>query len=161
MGRFSSISLRISKWMNVVGGTVLTFMMFLTVSDVVLRVFGRPIMGTYELISLAGAMVISFAVPKASHDDAHVYVDILITGLSSTARRIIRALTKSLGIVFFVLLGINIIRKGNEFYSAGEVSLTLHVPLYPAAYAIGICCFVECMVLATQIAAPPGGGEHE
>jgi TRAP-type C4-dicarboxylate transport system permease small subunit len=162
MENFSSISLRLSKWMNYVGGTVLAFMMFLTVSDVVLRVFGKPIMGTYELISLAGAMVVSFAIPKASHDDAHVYVDILVGGLSSRARRIFQAMTKSLGILFFVLLGINIVQKGNELYSAGEVSLTLHVPLYPAAYAIGFCCLIECMVLLSQIITPvEHGGEHE
>jgi TRAP-type C4-dicarboxylate transport system permease small subunit len=162
MENFSSISLRLSRWMNYVGGAVLAFMMFLTVLDVVLRIFGKPILGTYELISLAGAMVVSFAIPKASHDDAHVYVDILVGGLSSRMRRIFHVMTKLLGITFFVLLGINIVQKGNELYGAGEVSLTLHVPLYPAAYAIGFCCLVECMVLLSQIITPlEHGGEHE
>jgi TRAP-type C4-dicarboxylate transport system permease small subunit len=159
---FSSISLKLSKWMNVVGGTVLALMMLLTVSDVVLRVFGKPILGTYELISLAGAVVVGFAIPKTSHDDAHVFVDILIVGLSAKVRRVFQVMTKFLGIVLFVLLGINIALKGSELYSAGEVSLTLHMPLYPVAYALGFCCLIECLVLLSQIVATiQGGGEHD
>ena len=148
--------------MNFVGGTVLALMMFLTVLDVVLRIFGKPILGTYELVSLAGAVVVGFAIPKTSQDDAHVYVDMLIVGLSAKVRRIFRASTKFLGIIFFVLLGINIILKGNELYGAGEVSLTLHIPLYPVAYALGLCCFIECLVLLSQIVVTiQGGGEND
>jgi TRAP-type C4-dicarboxylate transport system permease small subunit len=162
MESFSSISLRLGKWMNVVGGTVLALMMFLTVSDVVLRIFGKPILGTYELISLAGAVVVGFAIPKTSHDDAHVFVDILIVKLSAKVRRIFQVMTKFFGIVLFVLLGINIILKGNELHGAGEVSLTLHMPLYPVAYALGFCCLIECLVLFSQIVATIQGGDgHE
>ena len=47
---FHSTVLRIGKVMDVVGGTVLTLMMFITVLDVVLRCFKIPITGTYELV---------------------------------------------------------------------------------------------------------------
>jgi TRAP-type C4-dicarboxylate transport system permease small subunit len=162
MSGFSSISLRLSKWMNTVGGTVLVLMMFLTVSDVVLRIFGKPIIGTYELVSLAGAMAIGFAIPKASCDDAHVYVDILIGGLSAKVKKVFQVMTKFLGIVLFALLGWNIILKGKELYGAKEVTLTLHVPLFPMAYALGFCCLIECLVLLSQIVKTiHGGGEHE
>ena len=151
MAGFAAFTQRLSKGMNVVGGTVLILMMLLTVSDVILRVFGKPIMGAYELVSVAGALVVGFAIPRASWDDAHVYVDFLIVGLSKKAKAIFQASTKFLGFVLFLLLGVNLILKGNELYGAGEVSLTLHIPFYPAAYALAVCSLVESVVLLFQI----------
>ncbi len=145
--------------MNIVAGTALVVMMLFTVSDVILRIVWKPIIGTYELVSLIGAMVIGFAIPKSSIDDTHVYVDILTGGLSVKARKVFRVITKFLGLAVFVLLGWNIILKGNELYQAKEVTLTVHAPLYPAAYLLGLCCLIESLVLLSQIVMTIRGGD--
>jgi len=46
-------------------GTSLTLMMLLTVSDVVGRAFGHPIMGTFEVVGFMLALVIGFAMPRS------------------------------------------------------------------------------------------------
>jgi len=159
MTRFAAVTQRMSKGMNVIGGIILILMMLLTVTDVVLRIFGKPIMGAYELVSIAGALVVGFAIPRASWDDAHVYVDLLITGLSRKTKAVFQATTKFLGFVLFLLLGLNLLFKGNELYRAGEVSLTLHLPFYPAAYALALCSFIECVVLLFQMVQSLQAGE--
>ena len=151
MTSFASAFLRLSRVMNYVGGIVLVLMMLLTVSDVVLRIFWKPILGTYEMVALAGALVVGFAIPKTTLDDAHVYVDFVVTGGSPLVRKIFRVITKFLGFVLFLLLGVNLILKGGELYTAYEVTLTIHVPLFPIAYAMGFCALVECMVLLLQM----------
>ncbi len=162
MDGLPSITQKITKYTNVVAGIALIVMMLFTVSDVILRIVWRPIVGTYELVSLIGAIVVGFAIPKSSSDDAHVYVDMITGGLSITGRRIFLAVTKFLGVAVFVLLGWNIILKGNELYQAKEVTLTVHAPLYPVAYLLGLCCFVESLVLLSQILmAIRGGDKHE
>ena len=145
MTSFGSATLKLSRVMNHVGGTVLVFMMLLTVSDVVLRIFWKPILGTYEMVSLAGALVIGFAIPKTSIDDGNVYVDFVVTGRSAKVRKTFRMITKFLGFVLFLLLAVNMILKAGELYDAREVTLTLHVPLYPVAYALGLCSIVESL----------------
>ena len=60
------VLLRVITILNHIGGAALTFMMFLTVSDVLLRAFGHPIMGTYEIVSQSLAVVIGFGIPKVS-----------------------------------------------------------------------------------------------
>ena len=62
-----------SKVLNVIGGSALTFMMCLTVADVLMRTGGHPILGTYEIVGLALALVIGFGIPKVSMDRGHVY----------------------------------------------------------------------------------------
>ena len=158
MSSFGSVTFRVSKAMNYVGGTVLVLMMLLVVSDVVLRIFWKPILGTYELVSLAGALVVGFAIPKASLDDAHVYVDFVVTGGPPVMRKVFRLITKFFGFVLFALLTVNMTLKAGELYRANEVSLTLHVPLYPVAYALSLCAFVECVVLIFQMVETVGGG---
>jgi TRAP-type C4-dicarboxylate transport system permease small subunit len=68
---------RLSKLFNFVAEAALTFMMFLTVADVILRSLRRPIVGTYELVAFSGAVVIGFSIPLTSWMRGHVWVDII------------------------------------------------------------------------------------
>ncbi len=49
---------RLSRALNVIAGIAITFIMLLTVFDVILRTFRRPIVGTYELVAFSGAVVV-------------------------------------------------------------------------------------------------------
>ena len=136
---------------NVIAGIAITFIMFLTVLDVILRSFRRPIVGTYELVAFSGAMVIGFAIPLTSWMRGHIYVDFFIAKLSRTARSIFNVTTRCLGIVLFFLIGWNLIKVGMDLQQSGEVSLTLQLPFYPVAYGVAVSCFVQCLVLLADI----------
>jgi TRAP-type C4-dicarboxylate transport system permease small subunit len=60
-----SILQRVTKVLNIIGGTALTFMMFLTVADVLMRAGGYPILGTYEMVALSLAIVIGLVSPRS------------------------------------------------------------------------------------------------
>jgi len=142
---------RAATWMNVFGGTVLVLMMVLTAADVLLRLFGRPITGTYELIALGGALVVAFAMPQTTKDNANVAVEFLIEGRSRQVRNVMFTFTKCLGIVLFLLLGWFLFEKANVLYADGFVTSTLKFPFYPVAYGLSFCCFVESLTLLGQI----------
>jgi TRAP-type C4-dicarboxylate transport system permease small subunit len=144
--------LRISKILSYIGGAALTFMMFLTVADVLMRAGGRPILGTYELVSLSLAIVIGFAIPRVSLDRGNVYMEVLLEKLSKRARAVMNTFTRVLCIILFVIVGYNLFLIGAEFHTSGEVSSTLKIPFFPVAYFVGICCFVECFVFVFDIA---------
>ena len=158
---FHSMVLRVGRTMDVVGGTVLTLMMLMTVLDVVLRFFKIPITGTYELVFLGGAVVIGCAIPVTSWEGGHVNVDVLVDRLPEAAKKGLALFNRVLGIIFFALLGVNLFLLGSDLYASGEVSLTLHVPYYPVAYILSLCAFVEALVLASKFIKTISGGEHE
>jgi TRAP-type C4-dicarboxylate transport system permease small subunit len=147
----------LSKLLNVIAGIAITFLMFLTVTDVILRSFRRPIVGTYELVAFSGAIVIGFAVPLTTFLKGHVLVDFFVLWFPKGIRNIVHIVTRLLGIVLFSLLGWNLIKLGMDLYRTGEVSLTLQLPFYPVAYGIGVCCFVQCLVLIAHILQVIGG----
>jgi TRAP-type C4-dicarboxylate transport system permease small subunit len=107
-----AVILRISKVLDVVGGVVLSLMMLITVADVILRFFGKPITGTYELVFLAGAVVIGCAIPQTSWQGGHVNVDFVLEYLPRMVKKIVMVLTRLMGITFFFFLGWNLFIYG-------------------------------------------------
>jgi TRAP-type C4-dicarboxylate transport system permease small subunit len=142
---------RTSRTLSFIAGIALTFMMFITVADVLLRAGGHPIIGTYEVVALSLALVIGFSLPKVSLDRQQIYMDFLVEKLSKRNQAIMKTFTRILCIILFLLIGYNLFSVGNEFHSSGEVSPTLMLPLFPIAYGVGICCFIECFVFVLEI----------
>jgi TRAP-type C4-dicarboxylate transport system permease small subunit len=138
---------RLSRFINVIAGVAITFIMFLTVLDVILRYFRRPIIGTYELVAFSGAVVVGFAIPLTSWMRGHIYVDFFTGKLPKTARAFFNLATRGMAIGLFFLIGWNLIKMGMDLQQSGEVSLTLQLPFYPVAYGVAVSCFVECLVL--------------
>lgn len=142
----------LSRQINVIAGIAITFIMLITVFDVILRYFRRPIVGTYELVAFSGAVVIGFAIPLTSWMRAHIYVDFFTASLPRALRSVFNLATRSMGIALFLLIGWNLILVGMDLQQSGEVSLTLQLPFYPVAYGVAFSCFVQCLVLLADMA---------
>jgi TRAP-type C4-dicarboxylate transport system permease small subunit len=151
----------ISRFLNIIAGISLTFLMLLTITDVILRGFRNPVPGTYEVVAFAGAVVIGFSMPLTSWLRAHIFVDFFILKFSQKVRNIFNIVTRCLVIVLFFLIGWNMVKYAMDLQKSGEVSLTLQMPFYPVAYGVGVCCFVQCLVLVCDIVKISGGKYDE
>ncbi|MBI4966369.1 MAG: TRAP transporter small permease [Desulfomonile tiedjei] len=151
MNTLSAIVTTLSRIMYSVAGVALTGMMVLTVADVALRAFKRPIVGTYELVGLLGAVVIGFAIPQTSRVRGHVLMDFLTGKLPVGLQKGFEVLTRLLAIAIFLIIAWNLWELAGDYRRTGETTLTLQVPLYPVAYGIATCCFVECLVLLVEL----------
>ncbi|HEX2966684.1 MAG TPA: TRAP transporter small permease [Syntrophorhabdaceae bacterium] len=139
-------------WMNSVAELALFIMMLLTVIDVILRrFFGSPIVGTYDLVAMIGAIVVGFAVPKTSWDRGHVFVDVLLENRTKVIKNGFFVVTRIVGIVLFALLSYYLFQKGMFLLKSGETSMTLRVPVYPVAFALSLCFLIQCFSLITDI----------
>ena len=157
MEGFLRIVHRVSRVINVFAGISITFIVFLTVADVILRMFRRPIVGTYELVSFSGAIVVGFAIPLTTWMRGHIFVDFFIQKFSQGVQRIFNVSTRCIGIGLFFLIAWNLIKVGMDLQKTGEVSPTLQLPFYPVAYAVGVVCFFQCLVLFCDIIKISGG----
>ena len=142
---------RTGKILNFISAATLTVIMLLTVADVLMRTMGRPILGTYEVISILLAVVIGFSIPKVSLDRGHVCMEFLLERLTRKGRAIMLTFTRLLCIVLFLLIGYNLFTVANEFRLSGEVTATIRLPFYHVAYGVGVCCFLECLVFVFDI----------
>lgn len=151
MKEFSDALRWISKILNAAAGISLTFMMLLTVADVLLRAGGHPIIGTYEIAALTLGLVVGFGIPQGSLDRGHVYMEFLLSRFSKRGRNVMHTFTRALCLVLFALIGYNLFIVGAGFQASGEVSPTIKLPFYPVAYGVAVCCFLECMVFLFDI----------
>jgi TRAP-type C4-dicarboxylate transport system permease small subunit len=148
----------VSGFLNVIAGTGLILLMTLTIADVILRAFfNKPILGTYEMVGLIGAVVIGFSMPQTAALRGHIYVDSFIALLPRTVRNIFNVGTRLLVISLLGMIGWNLFKFAGDLQKSGEVSLTLQIPFYPFVYGIGICCLVQCLVMVCDIIKIFGG----
>ena len=160
MKSFLKIVYKMSLTTHVIAGVALAFMMVATFTDIILRYFGKPIAGSWEIISACGGLVIGFAIPYTSWKRGHIYVDALVNKLPSGQRRIVNITTRSLGILIFLFIGWNFFEMGSDLYQTNTTSWTLRIPHYPIAYGLGVACFLQSLLLASDILKIIGG-EYE
>jgi TRAP-type C4-dicarboxylate transport system permease small subunit len=136
-----------ARFLNVFAGVALTSMMGLTCADVVLRYLGHPILGTYEMVCLLGGVVLACGFPLTSWKRGHTRVALLLSHLSEKKRITIQVATRCIAILLFLMAGRYLIQYGMNLKKAGEVTAILHIRLYPVPWLIGVCCFIQCLVL--------------
>ena len=123
-----SVLKRVTKILDVIGGTALTFMMLLTVADVLMRAGGHPLVGTFEVVAMSLALVIGFTIPKVSFDRGHVRVDLIIERVSKRTRNVLNIFTRLICLVFFLIISYNLFAVASELRASGEVSPTIQLP---------------------------------
>ena len=151
MKSFLAAVKRASSALAAIAGAALGLLMLLTVADVVLRILGRPIVGTYELVALGGAIAIGLSLPLTSWVRGHIYVDSFVAKLPRLPRAVLNIATRLLVLALFLLLGWNLVKYALDLRSAGEVTPTLRVPFFPVAIGVGFSCFIECLVIVSDI----------
>jgi TRAP-type C4-dicarboxylate transport system permease small subunit len=134
-----------------IAGAALVFLMLLTIADVGLRILGRPIVGTYELVGLAGALAVGLSLPLTSWVRGHIYVDSFVARLPRVPRVVLNIATRLLVLALFLLVGWNLIKYAMDLRRAGEVTPTLRVPFFPVALGVGLSCLIECLVMVADI----------
>ncbi len=161
MWSYSCIVEKLSRWMQTVSGAALVFIMLLTVADVCLRNLARkPIVGAYEMVGLAGAVAIGFAIPITSLLKGHIFVDVLIRALPKGWRKAFNISTRLMGILIFCLIALHLFLYANGLLASGEVTLTRRLPFYPIAYGLSACCVIQGLVLFADILRITGGADE-
>ena len=141
---------RLSRFMHYVACVALLLVTFVTMSDITLRAFKRPIVGSLEIVTFLGALLIAFSLPYTTEKGGHVYVDILVDKLKGRAKAVLVMATRIFGVVLFIFIGANFINYGFSTLRSGEVSPSFRIPLYPLSFALAFAFFIEALILVSQ-----------
>jgi TRAP-type C4-dicarboxylate transport system permease small subunit len=149
---FEKTVIGMSSLFNMVASASLLAIMLLTCLDVFMRYFfNHPMIGTYDLVSLLGAALASFAMPYTMLQKGHVAVEILLQGLSRGKQLVIETITHVLGILLFLVLVWQSIVLALDMRAAGEVTPTLLVPFYPILICMAICFLGLCLAILVNL----------
>ena len=138
---------RISARLNGVSAAAVVFIMLLTCADVVMRLFGSPIPGTYELVGYFGAVIVAFALAYTSVERGHISVELLIDHLPARPRAFIEGAGHLVSAVLFGLLAWQCQVYAIDLLESGEVSPTIGIPTWPFVFALVAGCGMLSLVL--------------
>ncbi|MBW2340338.1 MAG: TRAP transporter small permease [Deltaproteobacteria bacterium] len=129
----------------------LSIMMFLTCADVVLRYFGYPIKGTFDVVGLLGAAVIALPIAYTQILRGHITIEFISSRYPRRVGRVVDSVNCLLNIVIYSLLVWQCSLYGNKLHNLGRVSETLQIPIYPFAYILAFGCAMMCLVLLVEL----------
>jgi TRAP-type C4-dicarboxylate transport system permease small subunit len=142
----------LSDFFNMIASAALVLMMVLSCADIFMRyLFSRPITGTYDVVGLSGAVLVSFALPHTMLKKGHVAVELLVQSLSRGKRLVIETFSHLLGISLFLVLVWQAILLSRDMKAAGEVTPTVHLPFYPIVYCMALCFFILSLAIVVNL----------
>ncbi len=146
--RIADLCIKIIKNLNsfqvLVGGCLLVLMMTLTCTNILLRQFGSPIRGTFEIMGFLGAVIFALSLGYSHEKKEHLYVSIFFDKFPAKLKTAAQLFNYVLCIVFFSMLAWQLFNKAIILKNVHEVSETLRIPYYPfiLVFSFGVAVFV-------------------
>ncbi|PLX46029.1 MAG: hypothetical protein C0609_01835 [Deltaproteobacteria bacterium] len=135
-----------------IGVLAFVLMMAVTAVNVVgAKLFSNPLNGTIDIVMLLQVLAITFASGSTLLIGRHVAVEFFTSLLGPRLHRVISIIADLFGLSFFVVLVWRLFLLAHSFQTAGEVSGTVRIPLYPFTYLGAFACVSICLVYVHRI----------
>lgn len=136
--------LKIFMWR--MAGICLVAMVLLTVAEAILRKFGHPIYGAYEMINFLLCVCFFASMTYCSLESKHFSVDFLIRNAAGMKKKVLGNLSKWAAVVAFTIGSFTLVWLSHSLYAFGLSGTQFAViPLYPFAI-FGCWCFVLALL---------------
>ncbi len=131
-------------------GFAITIVMLLTGVDVVGRIFGAPVPGTYEIVQFLGGLIAGFALPMSYRSKKQVRVELEMKWMPAWMRHLLESFTRLISVCIFTLLAYGLWILGNDQRDAGEVTPILSLPFFYVTYGMAVGILVVVFVLVWE-----------
>lgn len=125
---------RVLVWFGV--GTIIA-MMLLVVSNVIGRLFDMPVAGTFELVELMGAVVVSGVLAYTALMKRHVTVELVVKRLRPRTQGIVGIINALIATALVFAIAWQAMMVGRDAWLDGHVSDILGIPIAPFVYFVG------------------------
>jgi len=104
MDYFEQLIRRISRFCTAAGAVMLVLIMGIVVASILLRIFGRVLPGTWELVQLYIVVTAGFAIVHAGLTHDHIAVDFVFSRLTGRVRNIVQIIISFIGLWIWSML---------------------------------------------------------
>lgn len=126
------------KGMIVIGSWSMIAGMGICVANIFTRLFGIPILGTYEFIELAAIPMVCFAMVYTAHKRGNVSMELVYEMLPKKVQRILLFGNAMLASIFFFLITWNGLVYAAKQWTSKEATIVMRWPVYPFRILFGI-----------------------
>ena len=152
------LNLILNRGLVFLASCCLVVMVFLTVGEMVLRVFGTPMAGIVEVVGWMAAAITAFALGYTQIHKGHVAINLLTERFNRRLRVILDAAMNMISTALFAATAWFIFQYAGSLREAGSLSETMKVIVYPWVYIVSLGCaglalalFVDMLESCSQI----------
>ncbi|MFP4213383.1 MAG: TRAP transporter small permease subunit [Desulfohalobiaceae bacterium] len=153
------LALRFSQLAQV----ALVLVMLIIVGNILLRAVWRPVTGSYEMVEILGAVLLSLGVAHCAVLKSHVAMTFLVERMKPLNRAISDFLTNLISSLFLGYISWGIFKYTAKVYSRGLSTTSLDIPLYPvyflAGFGLSVLALVSFLELIHALLALLKGGK--
>jgi TRAP-type C4-dicarboxylate transport system permease small subunit len=120
----------------ILAGGCLVVLIAMTSANVVLRIFGKAIPGTFELMGYLGALIGALALGQTQIKRGHIAVDILVNTFPPKVQIWLQVVNHIVCGLLFAGAAWQIGRLATILKNTGELTETLQIIYYPFIYAV-------------------------
>ena len=131
MNLYDKIMDRIVHYSTYIGTFALAAVMLIIVANVIYRVFGGVIAGTYDLVETITVLVASFALTNTELAKKHTNVDMLIVLMKDKPKIWLEQLCNVISFVYWLTIAWATIRVTIDKAAVGETTDLLKVSIIP------------------------------
>ncbi len=141
MSRINSILLGIAC-------IVLVLTVFVAVINMILRPFGHPVTGSFEVMGYGSAVVTALGLGFSQEKKSHISVDILFRHFPYRVRIWLSAIGLGICALFFGAVSVRLFQFALDLKANGELSETLMIPFYPVVMIVAFGVMILTVNLA-------------
>ena len=150
MNSYSRVVSSIASVTTWIGVCVITAMMILTCADVVLRYFGYPIRGAYDITRVLGSVIFALPIAYSYIKGYQVAVDSIFRRAHRGVRFIVDSVICLFSMTITAMIAWRAIYLGYDLYVKDRVTDTIPIPLWPFVYVMVVGFLVYCLVLLAE-----------
>ena len=140
--------------MSVVGGLAVGGLIAVTVADVAGRRVGLPVKGAYDLVRVLGAIAMGCALPLTKAVKGHIAIEYFFQKMGRRGRAITDTAMRLVLLALFGLLTWQFALQGLRFREGGEVTATLHMPMFWVPWLVALACLATAGVTLWHLLHP-------
>lgn len=129
---------KLSNILNYIASITLFIIMLLVVANILLRLIGKPIQATYELVGLLTSVVIGFTLAYCAVKGAHISISIFMQRFSTTTQKVVDILINLINVTFLIFVTIQMAKYAHLMGMRGEVSIATGIQTAPFIYVIAV-----------------------
>ena len=154
MGPFWSTVVWLGRGMTALSCTSLVAMMAIICCDVILRMVGHPVKGTYDIVRVAGALTIACSLPITTAMKGHVAIEFFFQKLNRAGRVAVDSLMRLMMIGVFLLAAYECVGYGCRFLRNSQVTDTIEMPVFWVPWLMAVSFAVTALVVVFHLVYP-------
>ncbi len=140
-----------SLWTARIAQVALALVMVIIITNVLMRIWWKPLLGTHELVEVLGAVLLGLGIAYCAAKKGHVAVSIFVDKLSQKYQAVINSISNTIVLIVIGAISLELFQYAHRMLERNYVTTNLSIPQYPFYYLVAFGILMLAVVLILDL----------